>query len=319
MVSLSAVFAGWTSFDCFTLCLLTIEVGNQMIDEIPINERRNISMQKYLIFTALVSVLANGQAIAACQYTLDATVADAAQYSTRVTNSPNLIELFPTLVGQKAITQLKEGYPFKQNVIGSDIGLQSIVAAYDPATITFPKIGDISLGSGIFAGEVEILTPPTSLSGNGSFGIGYTLYGSRTGDPVNKPDSLRVDLGVRKVANAGVNQFHVVVSVLNMLDHTSVTKQYPLLVNRGTNRIGFYLNNSSGQLGVIVNSANKGYIASILPANIDKVSFVGSANSELDDSDSNIGSNVSIQLKTDPSTFSYTYPSGAKDICGNTI
>lgn len=277
-----------------------------------------MSLKKYLIYTTLVSVLTGGQAMAACLYSLDATTTDAAQFSARVTNSPNFIKLFPALTGQKATTQLK-GYASEQNVIGSGVGLQSIVDAYDPTTTTFPKIGDIPLGSGIFAGEVEILTPPTSLSATGSFGIGYTLYGSRKNDPINKPESLRIDLGVRKVSNAGVNQFHVVVIVLNMLDYSSVTKQYPLLINRGTNRIGFYLNNSSGQLGVIVNSANKGYIASILPANIDRLTFVGSANSELDDSDSNIGSNVSIQLKTDTSTFSYSYPTGTKDICGNTI
>ncbi|MGN8009416.1 DUF4882 family protein [Acinetobacter sp. 22301] len=90
-------------------------------------------------------------------------------------------------------------------------------------------------------------------------------------------------------------------------------------LNSGSNRIGVYINRQSKQIGYILNGVNKGYKWTFTDP-INNISFVLiNGFSGFINSSSNLGKEVTMELITDHSLLQYTYPTGATDICGNSL
>ncbi|KRI62318.1 hypothetical protein APC62_07425 [Acinetobacter pittii] len=90
-------------------------------------------------------------------------------------------------------------------------------------------------------------------------------------------------------------------------------------LNSGSNRIGVYINRQSKQIGYILNGVNKGYKWTFTDP-INNISFaLLNGFSGFTASSSNLGKEVTMELITDHSLLQYTYPTGATDICGNSL
>lgn len=90
-------------------------------------------------------------------------------------------------------------------------------------------------------------------------------------------------------------------------------------LSSGGNRIGIYINRQSKQVGYILNGVNKGYKWTFTDP-INNISFVLiNGFSGFINSSSNLGKEVTMELITDHSLLQYTYPTGATDICGNSL
>lgn len=247
---------------------------------------------------------------AACYYPLNATSTQASQYSAIAANDPNKILLFPSVNNQTATAKLEAG---KQYITSTQTGLQSAITSYSIYPNP-PKIGDLTLGSGLLAGEIEFSTPNTNLAGNNLYRLGVTLFASRNQDP--GPESARIEIGLIRSSLNGVNSFSLNIYALNWINYTNMTKKYPLNLNSSINKLGFYINNTTGQLGLIINGDNKGYITDILPPNLTKLVLTPVSHNEMLWSDNNIGKDLSINLITSRTLLKNTYPTGTKDLCG---
>lgn len=86
------------------------------------------------------------------------------------------------------------------------------------------------------------------------------------------------------------------------------------ITQEGYQHIGFYINQNSHQIGLIINGANKGYIA-MLPSKLKNIGFFipfeyGYIDSEF------LNKEISAELITDRNKLRFTYPLGTMDICG---
>jgi hypothetical protein len=84
-------------------------------------------------------------------------------------------------------------------------------------------------------------------------------------------------------------------------------------------RIGVYLNQSSKQIGLIVNGVNKGYLFNYEKSLLNLGIILGLTTSRLTTSDNVLNQEIKLSLITDKNQLQFSYPSGSKDICGNTI
>ncbi|MDR3027254.1 MAG: DUF4882 domain-containing protein [Acinetobacter sp.] len=84
-------------------------------------------------------------------------------------------------------------------------------------------------------------------------------------------------------------------------------------------RVGIYLNQNSKQLGLIINGVNKGYVFNYEKSLLNLGVILGLTTARLTPSDNVLNQEVKLSLVTDKNEFQFTYPTGTKDICGNTI
>ncbi|OTG67668.1 DUF4882 family protein [Acinetobacter silvestris] len=102
-----------------------------------------------------------------------------------------------------------------------------------------------------------------------------------------------------------------------MLDALNLIKVPVTSTSDGYQQIGIYINQNTKQMGVIYNGVNKGYI-STHPQKIANLSFEMNMSSYgVEATSPNIGKDLSVDLITDKSKFSFIYPVGTKDICNN--
>ncbi|WP_433848258.1 DUF4882 family protein [Acinetobacter proteolyticus] len=89
--------------------------------------------------------------------------------------------------------------------------------------------------------------------------------------------------------------------------------------SNGYQRLGVYVNQTTKQIGLIFNGMNSGYIRSFANK-LDSFAFANMAGQYgIPTGSPTIGQNISIELITDHAGLQFTYPTGTKDICGNTI
>ncbi|ENX34123.1 hypothetical protein F889_02787 [Acinetobacter colistiniresistens] len=94
----------------------------------------------------------------------------------------------------------------------------------------------------------------------------------------------------------------------------------PISLPVGNNfRIGIYLNQTTKELGLIVNGVNKGTILNYDKA-LKNIGFVlSSTQSKIDPLDPVVNQKIGVELITDASKMSLVYPVGTTDICGTAI
>lgn len=84
----------------------------------------------------------------------------------------------------------------------------------------------------------------------------------------------------------------------------------------GKVRVGIYVNQNTKQVGYIVNGVNYGYLNLTMENKLKYISFMGAINQDHFTNSALTGKTVGLQLITDKSKMQFTYPTGAKDICG---
>lgn len=252
-------------------------------------------MKKYLISSALMSVLTVGQAMAACPYSLDATASD----YTAIGLTP-----FPSI----NLTMQDGSYA---------VSTTSTTRAALSHALATTGVGDATVpSSGIFAFENYLVNfPSTTPQNGGMLNAGLTaLLNSST-------ENIQLSAYLISASILSPN------TSLNVVVYNPATAQidsqsYPVSLPISSSfRVGFYVNQSSKQIGVIVDGVDKGYLSFTFQNTIQKIGFqpFSFSNSSIHSSDAVIGQTVKTRLVTDAAQVGLTYPSGAKDICGNTI
>jgi len=84
----------------------------------------------------------------------------------------------------------------------------------------------------------------------------------------------------------------------------------------GKVRVGIYVNQNTKQVGYIINGMNYGYTNLIMENKLKYMSYTGVINQDHFANSTLTGKTVGLQLVTDKSKMQFTYPTGAKDICG---
>ena len=84
----------------------------------------------------------------------------------------------------------------------------------------------------------------------------------------------------------------------------------------GKVRVGIYVNQNTKQVGYIINGVNYGYLNLTMENKLKYISFMGAINQDHFANSALTGKTVGLQLVTDKSKMQFTYPTGAKDICG---
>lgn len=97
-------------------------------------------------------------------------------------------------------------------------------------------------------------------------------------------------------------------------------RSFPIQVpSNGKVRFGVYINQQSKQLGFIVNGVNYGYMNVTANNPITKIGFFAESQAAPNANSKFIGKPITFKLITDSTKMTQTYPTGAKDVCGNTI
>ncbi|MDO7229364.1 DUF4882 family protein [Acinetobacter nosocomialis] len=84
----------------------------------------------------------------------------------------------------------------------------------------------------------------------------------------------------------------------------------------GKVRVGIYVNQNTKQVGYIINGNNYGYLSLTMENKLKYIGFMGVINQDHFANSALTGKTVGLQLVTDKSKMQFTYPTGAKDICG---
>ncbi|WP_171499513.1 DUF4882 family protein [Acinetobacter guerrae] len=259
------------------------------------------------ILTGLIASVVAGSAFAECSYNLDATQSQIDQTDPGST-------LFPNISGQKF------GFnTFANN--GDSVGYLAVSSGYENLRIqaqngsadptTHPGGDKTVPTSGIFAYEIQLKVPTTTFSGNEVAlfypigGMGTTLYNQiKAGATLiylNNHYTAK-NQNIIKVAFADNSQF-----------------SYPINTSSTYQRVGFYFDQDLKKIGLIVNGINKGYLANYTEG-FDHFAFAAiGGQAGMTSNSSNLNKEVSSELITDHSKLQFNYPTGAKDICGNSI
>lgn len=84
----------------------------------------------------------------------------------------------------------------------------------------------------------------------------------------------------------------------------------------GKVRVGIYVNQNSKQVGYMINGTNYGYLNITMENKLSNISFTGVINQNFFANSVLTGKTVGLRLVTDKSKMQFTYPTGARDICG---
>ncbi|OTG80384.1 DUF4882 family protein [Acinetobacter sp. ANC 4648] len=247
-----------------------------------------------IYFGILLGSALSGNVLAECSYNFDATQAQINTIYPHMT-------LFPDLINQKATftTQGSETYiAINKNDIA---GMKGVA--------TTPQ-------SGIFVYEYKMKVPGTLLSTNEQM-LGYPTA-------VAFNDAGNVGIGFVYINNLH-NPSTPRLNALSFGIFTENGQHYDAGIlpisatNDGYQYFGIYINQDTKKIGFILNGVNYGYVQSI-QSKIHSVNFTNTIGfSEIGSNSTIYGKNYSIELITDGSKIVQTYPSGSKDICGNTI
>ncbi|MBU3846297.1 MAG: DUF4882 domain-containing protein [Candidatus Acinetobacter avistercoris] len=270
------------------------------------------------LMIAITTSLVSMTGWSACTYNFDATLSQIQTMSGY--KAPN-ITLFPQNSNQKIGLTLQEGMPtgslgdYRINIATSrEFANNTIEKLTNNGTI----LGDKSLPSdGIIAFELsfnvpdklsktgQLVTFPISASGNmenGKTFMLHTLYGNNTD---STGGDYKNNFFFMFITEEGKQ------TELNNLQGSYVSNSTQL------QKIGFYINQVSNQIGLIVNGVNHGYVYT-LPSKAKNIGFMINAMYQ-NINTFDIDKEFSVETKTDATKISQLYPTGTKDICGNTI
>ncbi|MFN3073182.1 DUF4882 family protein [Acinetobacter sp. TY2] len=253
-------------------------------------------MKKVLLGLLAITISVNSWS--ACTYAFDSTQAE----FNEINNNPNL-EFFPISSGQKHSMNLIAGTaPSPKTGYG--------YMAQSSAFINNKKLGikdgdkDI-FGTGVVAYEYKLKVPTSPLGSKGwlaLFPTGSVSY-LKNGETFDATIFYHNQSGKNELSVSLVNGSNSAIKTINVGNTAD-----------GFQKVGIYINQNSHQVGLIINNINYGYILT-LSDKVKNTSYVHSVvfhDIEINDANKP----VSIELVTNRSNFSFTYPTGTTDICG---
>ncbi|USA54566.1 DUF4882 domain-containing protein [Acinetobacter sp. C32I] len=268
---------------------------------------------KKLIIGTLISMSTMGSALAACTYNLDAT-------NSQISSLGGI-----PFIAQQSQSGSSPITPYKLKFIDSS---QQMAANFlnglvvgdklvsNNGTIAFEfKINSFASTKPLNDGELDAqiafygqdTTNNSMLSGMLWLHSGYNGVSSY-------PESARFSGMLRGGSYNLVNGFPQPINPL-----VSLTPS-PVVLPVGNNfRVGVYLNQTTKELGLIVNGVNKGIVLNYEKTLKNIGFFISSTQNRIDSNDSIINQNVGVELITDAASMTLSYPSGTTDICGTTI
>ena len=272
-------------------------------------------MKKYVIATTLLSLLTAAPAMAACTYALDAT-------NSQISSAG--AQPFTIKIDQRVRSPITASTGAVHYMASSQAMLGSFLSGSLVGDKTLPTTGVVAM-------EYRVpYFPSTKPVNNGELDSNIILLSQDTTDQVMLAASLYVHSGYNGVAaypeSARVGGYiaggsYTVVNGSSQPNQPTtflptIAQTLPLSTNF---RIGIYLNQDSKQLGLIVNGVNQGYVFTY-DKPLKNIGFIiGSTRAKIDATDPVVGSYAGGALITDAADMAYSYPSGAKDMCGNTI
>lgn len=255
---------------------------------------------------AFAGLLLSGHAIASCDYNFDATQAQLSMAEFGIK--------FPSLTNQQG----------SFNIQGNNPSGTTTYMAASSDFISSGGVGDKSLpSSGIVALELntklintdmvnqEKVTVTHSVMATDSAGRNFVIqagYGNNTAVANYEKYLIVWVFDFRKNPNSN--------NVDDIMVYGTVE---PIDTSKAVQNLGFYLNQSTNQLGVIINGTNKGYVASLTEKASGLAILMKGEQSLIATNSNDIGKTVSAALVTDSASLTQTYPSGSKDICGTTL
>lgn len=260
-----------------------------------------VKYMKKIILGTIIGAASIGSTSAACTYNFDATAAQLANLNTGTS-------LFPNVNNQKV------GFNITPNL--DTIGYSAFSSAYaaNKSPNNNSGDGDITLPAtpGIFAFEFKFKVPTYLLSGQEGLTF-FPLAGIGTYNN-QQSQAIAIVYSNNVATYPGKNEFRL------FMNFTGNSFNMPVVATpSGYQTIGIYVNMTTGQVGVIHNGVNKGYVATLTKW-FDKFAFAANAGQyQFANNSSSIGQEVSIELITDHTKLQNTYPTGTTDICGNTI
>ncbi|ENU24182.1 hypothetical protein F993_01498 [Acinetobacter proteolyticus] len=260
---------------------------------------------KKIFLGALIGVASIGSTLAAeCTYNFNAN-------QTQIDAVSSGAVQFPNINGQKVSLTFQASNTNKLYVAASSAFGNNRISQ------STKNVGDIALNqSNLIAYEMIVKAPNVVLSGNSIVTLfPAAFFGTKNGEHVL----------INMIANlnnipAAPDQ---IISAWQITDRSnSQTLNEGAISNIDLSngvRMGFYINQQTQQVGVILNGSNLGYVGTYSTKPTEGY-FVASLGVQNIPSTSNIvGKEFSIELITDRTKLQNVYPTGTKDICGNTI
>ena len=240
---------------------------------------------------AILIGLMSASGWSACTYSLDVTQA------TLDANQPGS-KVFPIRNNQKSsfLISPTNGQTPKYVAVDNNSFTQQSLALINPPI------------NGLFAYEFKIKIPTYNLQS----GEGLTFF-PIMGTGVNGGNNTQ------GIVMSYLNDSTMNVFSLNNSNGRNGIIFSPQTTASGYQTLGIYVNQDSKQVGYILNGVNQGYVYNYSQiATGYKFGYIASLNG-FNSSSPNIGKEISIELITDATKMTQTYPTGTKDICGNTI
>lgn len=251
----------------------------------------------------------------ACSYNFDLTQLQIDTYNNTHSRKKELMTTINTSA-QKGTSVIKLiGNPTVDQVLASGATLNNTPdkTVVNNGIIAFESEIDTSQLQSILAGSTqEIQQMGFVMAGSSASGmeLGVNLSQSLVN---NSPSSAN---GNHLVIIGGSYNYTNGQSTLKDIDPRSFSIQVP---SDGKVRFGIYINQQSKQIGFIVNGVNYGYMNVIANNPITKIGFLAEVQGAPSTNSKFIGKSVSLKLITDRTQMTQAYPTGTKDICGNTI
>ncbi len=297
---------------------------------------RKVKQMKKIILGALISVGMIGTTFAQCTYNLDATLTDLKNWQTSnntVPNFPRTYELIQNInqIDQKAVGQINYYANSSVDHFATSKKVANFRAQYRyitniPANLPMVDTAVSSNGIVVLESVIDVANLNINMgSATDSYEFGYNLTGS---------SSQKVELGLDVIYGKYNNN-----SVLANGDYIIVTggafkpdtngfttvkefdrKTHKITVpSDGKIKVGIFINQSTKQVGYVINGTNFGYLNINLQNSINSIGYTATINQEPYANSLLNGKSVGIQLITDHANIQQLYPTGSKDICGTVL
>lgn len=292
---------------------------------------------KKIFLGIFISVITIGNSFGECTYSLDASLQDIKNWQTssnnRFPNYPRSFELIPNInqveqkvsgpisflsntpvdhyATSKKLAVFKTQYPFTDKLPSNTSFIDKSVSPN--GILVLESVIDIA-NLNIDMGTIK-----------DSYEFGYSLMGAS-----QQKLELGLDVVFGKYNNTTVyadgDYIHVTggsfkpdgngFTTLKEVERKTHKVTIPV---DGKVKVGIYVNQSTKQVGYIINGVNYGYLNINLQNAITSFGYSAGINQNNNANSLLIGKSVGLQLVTDHAKMQLTYPSGAKDICGTIL
>ncbi|KAF1025711.1 MAG: hypothetical protein GAK29_01775 [Acinetobacter bereziniae] len=248
---------------------------------------------------ALLTGLMSASGWSACTYNFDATQQDLQRFN---------VDVFPIISNAKVsyTTTLQD----KVFMALSKNLFNQVVNSSDPSNALLYVNGDKVISSNAIQAFEFKLKLPTIIEEGSLFNVFPIVAGGEMENGKN------IFVVITYQASGSRKSLFVTIRHIDDLQGSSFQLQ-PQNTLDGYQNIGVYLNQNTRQVGITFNKENKGYIYSY-PSKLKNMYFTISSSS-YGMTNTDINKEFSAELVTDATKMTQTYPTGTKDICGNTI